>query len=66
MNKQFKEGDLVLSLDNGKIGKVSKTKITPNELWVEVIFSGIDQPIDVKVMRLVSIKELAVALVEVI
>lgn len=65
MNKQFKEGDLVLSLDNGKIGKVSKTKITPNELWVEVIFSGIDQPIDVKVMRLVSIKELAVALVEV-
>lgn len=65
MKKQFKEGDLVLSLDNGKIGKVSKTNITPNELWVEVIFPGIDQPVVVRVIRLVSIKELAIALIEV-
>lgn len=66
MKKKFKEGDLVLYLKNGEIGKIINPSSTPNGYWATVIFKNSpEKAIDVTKSRLVSLKELSIALKEV-
>lgn len=66
MKNKFEKGDLVLYLENGEIGKIVDPNSTPNGYWATVMFKNSpEKAIDVTKRRLVSLKELSIALKEV-
>lgn len=66
MKNKFEKGDLVLYLENGEIGKIVDPNSTPNGYWATVMFKNSpEKAIDVTKSRLVSLKELSIALKEV-
>lgn len=66
MKNKFEKRDLVLYLENGEIGKIVDPNSTPNGYWATVMFKNSpEKAINVTKMRLVSLKELSIALKEV-